>query len=195
MRCVKEWRRGNLLSLIHGRKKYSIHVALALYCWNVALGCPCFMGLLPDTQNCGCACAGNAGNVFPVAAGKRSRHASRHVRYARAVMHAGIAKKQFPSKSAAGENVPGIPGACATCHFAYLVRGPCGNAFTTTLWRPPRLDALKSALKSKQSPCSKTHQNMTLDLTKISCPRQVINKACVLHAPTWSMVWYSKAWW
>ena len=83
------------------------------------------MGLLPDTQNCGCACAGNAGNVFPVAAGKRSRHASRHVRYARAVMHAGIAKKQFPSKSAAGENVPGIPGACATCHFAYLVRGPC----------------------------------------------------------------------
>ena len=49
------------------------------------------MGLLPDTQNCGCACAGNAGNVFPVTAGKRSRHASRHVRHARAVMHAGIA--------------------------------------------------------------------------------------------------------
>ena len=48
------------------------------------------MGLLPDTQNCGCACAGNAGNVFPVTAGKRSRHASRHVRNARAVMHAGI---------------------------------------------------------------------------------------------------------
>ena len=23
------------------------------------------MGLLPDTENCGCACAGNAGNVFP----------------------------------------------------------------------------------------------------------------------------------
>ena len=49
------------------------------------------MGLLPDTQNCRCACAGNAGNVFPVTAGKRSRHASRHVRHARAVMHAGIA--------------------------------------------------------------------------------------------------------
>ena len=27
------------------------------------------MGLLPDTHNCGCACAGNAGNVFPVTAG------------------------------------------------------------------------------------------------------------------------------
>ena len=83
------------------------------------------MGLLPDTQNCGCACAGNAGNVFPVTAGKRSRHASRHVRHARAVMHAGIANLRFPFQLAAGENVPGIPGACATCNFMYLVRGPC----------------------------------------------------------------------
>ena len=82
------------------------------------------MGLLPDTQNYGCACAGNAGNVFPVTAGKRSRHASRHVRHARAVKHAGIANKRFALKSAAGENVPGIPGACATCNFTYLVRGP-----------------------------------------------------------------------
>ena len=39
----------------------------------------------------GCACAGNAGNVFPAPADKRSPHASRHVRDARAVMHAGIA--------------------------------------------------------------------------------------------------------
>ena len=84
----------------------------------------CFMGLLPDTQICGCACAGNAGKVFPVTTGKRSRHASRHVRHARAVMHAGIANQRFPLKSAVGENVPGIPGACATCNFTYLVRGP-----------------------------------------------------------------------
>ena len=39
----------------------------------------------------GCACAGNAGNVFPAITGKWSRHASRHVCDARAVMHAGIA--------------------------------------------------------------------------------------------------------
>ena len=39
----------------------------------------------------GCACARNAGNVFPAIVGKRSRHASRHVRDARAVMHVGIA--------------------------------------------------------------------------------------------------------
>ena len=39
----------------------------------------------------GCACAGNSGNVCPTIAGQRSRHASRHVCDARAVMHAGIA--------------------------------------------------------------------------------------------------------
>ena len=33
----------------------------------------------------------NAENVFPATAGSRSRHASRHVRDARDVMHAGIA--------------------------------------------------------------------------------------------------------
>ena len=38
----------------------------------------------------GCACAGNAGNVFPATAGQRSQHASRHVRHARAVMHVVI---------------------------------------------------------------------------------------------------------
>ena len=94
------------------------------------------MGLLPDTQNCGCACAGNAGNVFPVTAGKRSRHASRHVRHARAVMHAGIANLRYPLKSAAGENVPGIPGACATCNFTYLVRGPLERGFLWTFQVP-----------------------------------------------------------
>ena len=39
-----------------------------------------------------CACVGNAGNVFPATAGWRSRHKSRYVRDARAVMRAGIAK-------------------------------------------------------------------------------------------------------
>ena len=28
-----------------------------------------------------------------------------------------------------GENVPGIPGACATCHFTYLARGPLRHVF------------------------------------------------------------------
>ena len=85
------------------------------------------MGLLPDTRNCGCAYAGDAGNVFPITAGERSRHASRHVRHARAV----IANYRFPLKSAAGGNVPGIPGACATCNFTYLVRDPLRGYYDT----------------------------------------------------------------
>ena len=44
-----------------------------------------------------------------------SRYASRHVRYARAVMHVGMLTH------GGGENVPV---ACATRNFAYLVRGP-----------------------------------------------------------------------
>ena len=47
-----------------------------------------------------------------------SLHASRHVRHARAVMHVGIANPRC------GENVPGIPGACATRNFRYQARGP-----------------------------------------------------------------------
>ena len=68
----------------------------------------------------GWACAGNAGDVFLVTDGKRSRHASRHVRDAHAVMHVGM----FFLEVGGGENVPGIPGACTTRTFTYLVRGP-----------------------------------------------------------------------
>ena len=49
---------------------------------------------------------------------KRSRHASRHVREAHAVMHVGIANPRWRGKRS------GVPGACATCNFAYVVRGP-----------------------------------------------------------------------
>ena len=67
---------------------------------------------------------GNAGKVFPATGDKQSRHASRHVRDARAVTHAGIANWRFPLESVARENVPGIPGACAPRNFTYLARGP-----------------------------------------------------------------------
>ena len=39
-------------------------------------------------------------------------------------MHAGIANQRFPLKSAAGGNVPGIPGSCATHNSTDLVRCP-----------------------------------------------------------------------
>ena len=79
----------------------------------------------------GCACAGNAGSVFPATLGQRSRHASRHVRNARAVMHAGIANWRFSLMSVAGKTFPGIPGACATRNCTYLVRGSCLNYIVT----------------------------------------------------------------
>ena len=51
----------------------------------------------------GCACAGNAGNVFPATDFKWNRwlpkrHASRHVRHARAMMHVGIANPRCREK-------------------------------------------------------------------------------------------------
>ena len=68
------------------------------------------MGLFPDTKkNADCECTGNAGNVFPATAGERSRHASWHVRDARAVMHAWIANLWFPLKSVTGKTIPAFP--------------------------------------------------------------------------------------
>ena len=69
----------------------------------------------------GCACAGNAGYIFSATAGYRSWQASRHVRNARAVMHAGLISGLLWRRWRG--NVPGIPGACTTRNFAYLVRG------------------------------------------------------------------------
>ena len=57
----------------------------------------------------GCACAGDAGNVFPANAGYQSRHASGHVCDARAVMHAGIADKRFALKPVEGKTFPAFP--------------------------------------------------------------------------------------
>ena len=36
-----------------------------------------------------------------------------------------------------GENLPGIPGACAIRNFAYLVRGPWRIQYLLQLWLPP----------------------------------------------------------
>ena len=51
----------------------------------------------------------------------RSRHASRHVRDARAVMHVGIAYLRWRGKRSRHSR------RMRTCNFAYLVRGLWGN--------------------------------------------------------------------
>ena len=42
----------------------------------------------------------------------------------------------MPSSLSRGgeENVPGIPGACATSNYAYLVRGPWSNHIQNSSW-------------------------------------------------------------
>ena len=73
----------------------------------------------------GCACTGNAGSVFPATDFQRKPLVSDPD------MHHGTCATHVPwcmSGSLTrngGENVPGIPGACATRNCTYLVRGPC----------------------------------------------------------------------
>ena len=69
---------------------------------------------------------GMPGTFFLATIGKRSRHASRHVRDPRAVMHGGSLTRGFLWSQGRG-NVPGIPGARAIHNFKYLVRDPCVN--------------------------------------------------------------------
>ena len=64
------------------------------------------MGLLPDTWNCGLRMRRECRERFPRHRGLAIRRASRHVRDACAVMHAGIANQQFPFKSVAGKTFP-----------------------------------------------------------------------------------------
>ena len=86
---------------------------------------PISMGLLPDTKNLGCACTGNAGNVFP-------RHRLQRTTNDPG-MHHGTCVTHVPwymsgsLTRVGGENVPGIPGACATRNFTYLAWGPWAN--------------------------------------------------------------------
>ena len=72
----------------------------------------------------GCACAGNAGSVFPANALKGNRGlAIPACIMARAGPHVPWCMSGSLT-CGGGENVPGIPGACAARNFTYLVRGP-----------------------------------------------------------------------
>ena len=72
----------------------------------------------------GCACAGNAGKVFP-----RGR-LQRKLLVSDPDMHHGTCVTHVPwcmsgsLNRGGGENVPGIPGACASRNITYLARGP-----------------------------------------------------------------------
>ena len=111
-------------------------------------------------------------------ASKRPRHASRHVRHASAVMHVG-------SLTRCGvENVPGIPGACATRNFTYLARGPwmdldhylfrTVNIGPSNGLTPNRRQAIAEQMLTQVTDAYKRHQASILnDLPKVSVERGV----------------------
>ena len=109
------------------------------------------MDLLPDRQNSGLRMHRGCRERFP-----RHRHQRKTlVTCSDPGMHHGMCVTTVSwcmSGSlirGGGENVPGIPGACATRNFAYLVKGQCGNVnyeepeylvgygrlFTKLLWK------------------------------------------------------------
>ena len=72
----------------------------------------------------GCSCAGNAGNVFPRHRCQRKPLVSDPgIPHVTCVTHVPWCMSGSLIRSD-GENFPGIPSACATRNFVYLVRGP-----------------------------------------------------------------------
>ena len=72
----------------------------------------------------GWACAGNAGDVFPRHRLQRKPLISDHdTHHGMCVTHVPWCMSGSLTRGG-GENVPGIPGACTTCNFTYLVRDP-----------------------------------------------------------------------
>ena len=86
----------------------------------------------------GCACDGNAGNVFPAIQLQRKPLVSDpDMHHGTCVTHVPCCISGSPTRGD-GENVPGIPGACATRNFTYLARGP---------WSPDRFQWTQCILK------------------------------------------------
>ena len=112
------------------------------------------MGLLPDAYNCGLRMRRECRERFP------SHRLQRKPLVSDPGMHHGTCVTHVPwcmSGSlvrGGGENVPGIPGACATHNFTYLVRGPWLN----TNWI--RYVLMITSLALVQSQCN-NHVNPT----------------------------------
>ena len=67
------------------------------------------MGLLPDMENCWCACAGNAGNVSPPPRVNDPDMLHGTYGHARATIHARIANPRLPLKAVVGKTLPAFP--------------------------------------------------------------------------------------
>ena len=80
----------------------------------------CFMGLSPDTQNCGLRMRRECRERFPHHCGLAIPICVTHVPWC---MPGSLTSGFF--EVGGGENVPGIPGACSSHNFAYLAKGQC----------------------------------------------------------------------
>ena len=136
-----------------------------------------------------CACAGNAGNVFPAA----DFQGNRLVSYPD--MHHGTCRLPESLTYGGGENVPGIPGACANRNFAYLARGPWFQVMTycqtapryhlNHCWfvirRSPKIKNTVNALENNQynafKNCAFKIQPTTQELNKMN--------QCITHTVRW----------
>ena len=88
------------------------------------------------------------------------------MRHACAVMHVGIANQRWRG------NLPGIPGACATRNFRYLIRGPYCNFTLFTLCRA--LFILFNSLTNRQNCQNFQHCHLSfLERKTFQPPRQM----------------------
>ena len=119
----------------------------------------------------GCACAGNAGNTFP-----SQRISDPDMHHGTCVTHV---PRCMPGSLTSGflwsqwrGNVPDIPGACATRHFTYLVRGPWQRVQTTVcgIWWIQISSYKRSCLRGNsigKTYWKKIHQEVPLHHTSL----------------------------
>ena len=77
----------------------------------------------------GCACVGNAGNVFPYTDFKGNHELA----IPACVTHEPWCMSGSITRGG-GENVPGIPGACTTRNLTYLARDPYNSFWSWVMW-------------------------------------------------------------
>ena len=151
---------------------------------NILRGCcewhrgNCAIGLLPDTWNCGLSMRLQCRERFP-------RHRlQRKSLVSDPGMHHGTCVTHVPwcmsgsLTRGGGENVPGIPGACATRDFTYLARGP----LVQCQWSTP---AQRDEANTPTSTCF-----MVLHFHRIRYVRiQILKEVCVCDP---FKIWFKK---
>ena len=101
--------------------KTSVH-----FVGHTAIGCTALvrMGLLPDTQHCRLRMRRECRERFPRHQLQRTPLVNDHgMHHSTCVTHVPWCMSGSLTRGG-GENVPSIPGTCATRNFTYLVRGP-----------------------------------------------------------------------